>query len=251
MGVNVAAPVLKVAPEVDLSAATMRVVLPLTKAKAPEPVAPVAVAAAVPVSVAKVVKPVAVVSAPKPASAVGPTRVSSLSGLRPPEPEPKPRFPLWIVAAAVSVILLAGGAWGVWNFFLKSPPVPVTPVAPDVNAVPKDKPLPPVKKELVPVIQQVTVKEDVLAMYDKNKDGAVSFEEFRNLWSGQFDHLDGNHDGKLERNEWRHPIFNDLDLDKSGVLERQEWMRFRDWWFSTFMDANKDGKAVPGEWKKI
>ena len=237
MGVNVAAPVLKAAPEVDLSAATMRVVLPLTKAKAPEPVA---VAAAVPVSVAKVVKP---------ASTGGPTKVYPSSSLRSPEPEPKPRFPLGIVAAAAAVILLAGGGWGVWNFFLKSPPVPVAPVAPDVNAVPKDKPLPPVKKELVPKSQQEAVQENVLKKYDTNKDGAVSFDEFRNLWSGQFDYLDRNHDGKLDRNEWRHPIFKDMDLDKSGVLEKQEWMRFRDWCFSTFMDADKDGKAVPGEWK--
>jgi len=118
-----------------------------------------------------------------------------------------------------------------------------------VNAVPKDKPLPPAKKELVPVSQQQPVKEDVLKMYDKDKDGEITHEEFRGLWSGQFDYLDANRDGKLDRNEWRNPAFSGMDLDKSGFLERQEWMRYRDWCFSTFMDANKDGKAVPGEWK--
>jgi hypothetical protein len=38
-------------------------------------------------------------------------------------------------------------------------------------------------------------------------------------------------------------------LGKGGVIEKQEWLRFSDWCFSTFMDANKDGKAVSGEWK--
>jgi hypothetical protein len=248
-----APPMLKATPAVDLSAATMRVVLPLKKANAP--VASVApVAAAAPVSVvaaASVPRPVSVVAAPRSVSVASPIKSPTPSPRRAPDPEPAPapRFPLGIVAAAAAVVLLAGGGWGVWNFFLKSPPVPVAPVAPDASAVPKDKPLPPAKKELVPVSQQVVVKQDVLAMFDKNKDGEITHEEFRGIWSGQFDYLDANRDGKLDRNEWRNPAFTGMDLDKSGFLEKQEWMRYRDWCFSTFMDANKDGKAVPGEWK--
>ena len=237
-----AAPSLKATPAVDLSAATMRVVLPLQKSKAPTPVA----------ATAQVVKPVSVATAVKPAASSASVRVSAPSSLRTPEPEPTKKFPVpkWVALAAAAVVLIAGAAWGIWSFAQKSKtPVAIAPVAPDVKAVPKDKPLPPAKKELVPKSQQEPVEEYVLKKYDANKDGAVSIDEFRNLWSGQFDHLDGNHDGNLARNEWRNPAFNDMDLDKSGVLEKQEWIRFRNWCFSTFMDANKDGKAVPGEWK--
>ena len=124
-------------------------------------------------------------------------------------------------------------------------------IAPDVNAVPKDKPLPPAPKEAVlQQNKQQNIGQDELRMFDANKDGKVARVEFRTMWEGQFHYLDANKDGKLVRQEWRHGAFTDMDLDKNGTLESQEWIRFRDWCFDTYLDANKDGLAVPGEWKK-
>jgi len=98
-----AAPSLKATPAVDLSAATMRVVLPLQKSKVPTPVA----------ATAQVVKPASVATAVKPAASAASVRVSAPSSLRTPEPEPTKKFPvpLWIPLAAAAVLLIAGGVF--------------------------------------------------------------------------------------------------------------------------------------------
>lgn len=127
-------------------------------------------------------------------------------------------------------------------------------IEPDASAVPEDQPIPPAPRELVLQKKQQTVvtKKD-LRRYDKNKDGLVSREEYRNLWSDQFDNLDKNRDGKLALQEWRkhRHAFKQMDLNKSKSVERPEWLRYRDWCFDTFWDADKDGFATPEtEWTK-
>ena len=94
------------------------------------------------------------------------------------------------------------------------------------------------------------IDKKVLKIFDVNKDGKIAREEFRSVYEKNFKYLDQDKNGKLNRKEWRHPAFKSMDLNKNGVLEFSEWMRFRDWCFDTFWDANKDAMAVPGEWKK-
>ena len=110
--VAAAAPTLKASPTVDLSAATMRVVLPLRKAKAATPVA----------ATAQVVCQVSMDTAVKPPTSAGPVRVSAPSRLRSPEPGPSRKFPvlLWIAAAVAGLVLISAGAWGIWSYFQKS-----------------------------------------------------------------------------------------------------------------------------------
>ena len=127
-------------------------------------------------------------------------------------------------------------------------------IEPDASAVPEDQPIPPAPRELVlQKNQQTIVTKKDLRRYDKNKDGLVSREEYRNLWSDQFDNLDKNRDGKLALQEWRkhRHAFKQMDLNKSKSVERPEWLRYRDWCFDTFWDADKDGFATPEtEWTK-
>jgi hypothetical protein len=94
-------PMLKASPAVDLSDATMRVILPLKKAKAPKPVA----------ATSPIVKPVTMATAVKPATSAGPARDSATSSLRSPDPKPSKKFPVpfWIPAAVAAVLLIAGG----------------------------------------------------------------------------------------------------------------------------------------------
>jgi hypothetical protein len=174
----------------------------------------------------------------------------------PVEPEPEAetatsRRPLFIgLAGLVAALVLAGaGYFFVWKK-TPPPPDPTKPLVPDVKAVPENKPLPPVPKESVPKNQQVLVDAWALRTFDTDKNGNIARDEFRNVWTGQFQYLDSNRDQILSRQEWRNPAFSGLDLDQNGTIKIQEWLRYRDWCFDTFFDANKDGIAVPGkEWK--
>jgi hypothetical protein len=172
-------------------------------------------------------------------------------------PENSTKKPILLIATIAIALLLVGGAIGVFlamNAKTLNPDAPIDlnkDIAPDVNAVPKDKPLPPAPKEAVlKQNKQQNVGQNELQMFDANKDGKVTRVEFRTKWEGQFHYLDANKDGKLVRQEWRNGAFTSMDLDKNGTLESQEWMRYRDWCYDTFLDANKDGTATPGEWKK-
>lgn len=161
-----------------------------------------------------------------------------------------------IVLGALALILIGGGIGAYFTFNdgnsegAESIDIDQE-ILPDVNAVPEDKPLPPAPKELVLKKKKFKeIDENFLRLFDVNKDGTVAREEFRSYYEKKFENLDRDKNGKLHRQEWRNPAFKFMDLNKNRALEFQEWMRFRDWCFDTFWDANKDAVAVPGEWKK-
>ena len=161
-----------------------------------------------------------------------------------------------IVLGALALILIGGGIGAYFTFNdgnsegAESIDIDQE-ILPDVNAVPEDKPLPPAPKELVLKKKKFKeIDENFLRLFDVNKDGTVAREEFRSYYDKKFENLDRDKNGKLHRQEWRNPAFKFMDLNKNRALEFQEWMRFRDWCFDTFWDANKDAVAVPGEWKK-
>ena len=161
-----------------------------------------------------------------------------------------------LIAGIIIALFLIGGGIGVYLATSGQSETPDTidldqEILPDVNSVPKDKPLPPAPKEVV--LKQMKYYEigpKDLLIFDTEKDGNITRIEFRTYWENNFRQLDRNKDGKLVRKEWGHRAFKGVDLDKNGNVESQEWMRFRDWCFDTFLDSDKDGIAVPGEWKK-
>lgn len=161
-----------------------------------------------------------------------------------------------LIAGIIIALFLIGGGIGVFLATTGQSEPPETidldqEILPDVNSVPKDKPLPPAPKEVV--LKQMKYYEigpKDLLIFDTEKDGNITRIEFRTYWENNFRQLDRNKDGKLVPKEWGHRAFKGVDLDKNGNLESQEWMRFRDWCFDTFYDSDKDGIAVPGEWKK-
>ena len=161
-----------------------------------------------------------------------------------------------IALGAVALILIGGGIGAYFTFnggnSEGSESIDIDQeILPDVNAVPEDKPLPPAPKELVQKKKKFKeIDKKVLRIFDVNKDGKIAREEFRSVYEKNFNYLDHDKNGKLHRKEWRHPAFKSMDLNKNRALEFKEWMRFRDWCFDTFWDANKDAVAVPGEWKK-
>src|SRR5262249_2852002 len=65
--------------------------------------------------------------------------------------------------------------------------------------------------------------------YDQNRDGVISRAEFREESVGtarddEFESLDANNDGRIERREWNgnNTEFNSLDRNRDGVLSRWE-----------------------------
>ena len=65
---------------------------------------------------------------------------------------------------------------------------------------------------------------------DRNGDNQISRGEFQNVNAGfddinDFDSLDDNGSGRIERHEWNgtRPMFNRLDLNRDGVLSRREF----------------------------
>jgi hypothetical protein len=144
-------------------------------------------------------------------------------------PENSTKKPILLIATIAIALLLVGGAIGVFlamNAKTLNPDAPIDlnkDIAPDVNAVPKDKPLPPAPKEAVlKQNKQQNVGQNELQMFDANKDGKVTRVEFRTKWEGQFHYLDANKDGKLVRQEWRNGAFTSMDLDKNGGLDSKE-----------------------------
>jgi EF hand len=65
---------------------------------------------------------------------------------------------------------------------------------------------------------------------DTNRDGVLSGNELRLQWEDDdltdFDLLDGDGSGRIERPEWRgtRPAFNRLDRNRDGVLSRREFV---------------------------
>lgn len=77
--------------------------------------------------------------------------------------------------------------------------------------------------------------------FDANVDGNVTREEYVKVWEGQFEHLDGDADGKLSKSEWRSgQAFIDSDKNVDGFVDKDEWMAARLSEFDS-KDANHDG----------
>jgi Ca2+-binding EF-hand superfamily protein len=97
---------------------------------------------------------------------------------------------------------------------------------------------------------------------DRNGDNMISRSEFMNLDAGSvddglgnFDELDDNRNGRLERAEWigTRAAFNRLDMNRDGVLSRRE-MAASDVvpaGAETFdiLDMNNNGVVSRGEWR--
>jgi hypothetical protein len=89
-------------------------------------------------------------------------------------------------------------------------------------------------------------------LYDKNKDGKVSLEEFKSIWEGDFDGKDNLSvpDGKIYSYELNvsDAFFQGMDTDNNRYLDKQEWMKPRLDYFQR-TDLNKDGALEIGvEW---
>ncbi|NRB26235.1 MAG: EF-hand domain-containing protein [Roseibacillus sp.] len=116
------------------------------------------------------------------------------------------------------------------------------------------------------------VREDFVASYDRNKDGKISFEEFRTARKTAaleeegrrrlFNHLDKNKDGTITPNElpkaMPHPV-RDSDLDRNGRISFEEFRRSarlkgvreeRIKAMFSRMDHNKDRFLTPQDFRR-
>lgn len=94
---------------------------------------------------------------------------------------------------------------------------------------------------------------------DRNRDNAISQAEFigQNLDDDRgdnFDDLDNNNNGRVERSEWHGGVneFRALDRNNDGVLSRYEVVGSQDS-FNTYdqfanLDYNRNGRLERGEW---
>ena len=95
---------------------------------------------------------------------------------------------------------------------------------------------------------------------DRNGDGALDQTEFLGAgWEDDrgdnFDDLDMNNNGRVERNEWHAgaDVFNTLDRNRDGVLSRSEVVGGQDWAGDTWdefaaLDDNRNGSIGRDEW---
>ncbi len=95
---------------------------------------------------------------------------------------------------------------------------------------------------------------------DRNRDGALDQAEFLgqgrdDLRGDNFDDLDGNNNGRVERSEWYGgaDVFNDLDRNRDGVLSRFEVVGGQDTTGDTWdqfanLDYDRNGSIARTEW---
>jgi Ca2+-binding EF-hand superfamily protein len=73
--------------------------------------------------------------------------------------------------------------------------------------------------------RQPMMKESAVSVFDMNKDGVVTLEEFRAYWRGNFKELDTDKDGKVTAEEFTSGMkqaFGRMDANKDNVLVVQE-----------------------------
>lgn len=107
-------------------------------------------------------------------------------------------------------------------------------------------------------------KAGMMALYDQNRDGQITREEFNQVREEQFKRTDSNHDGRLSREEYatefdqrvdarQHEVvsgqmrqarvrFGILDADKSDFIEPQELIHSGQQMFQR-VDRNNDGRV--------
>jgi Ca2+-binding EF-hand superfamily protein len=95
---------------------------------------------------------------------------------------------------------------------------------------------------------------------DRNRDGALDQTEFLgqgrdDLRGDNFDDLDWNNNGRVERGEWYGgaDVFNELDRNRDGVLSRFEVVGGQDttgdtWDQFVTLDYNRNGSIARDEW---
>ena len=95
---------------------------------------------------------------------------------------------------------------------------------------------------------------------DRNRDGALDQTEFLgqgrdDLRGDNFDDLDFNNNGRVERGEWYGgaDVFNELDRNRDGVLSRFEVVGGQDttgdaWDQFATLDFNRNGSITRDEW---
>jgi Ca2+-binding EF-hand superfamily protein len=100
-------------------------------------------------------------------------------------------------------------------------------------------------------------------MLDRNGDGSLSGDE---LAAGAapaaeepaavFARIDGNHDGRVTREEWQGGLgeFQALDRNADGILTREEFLstdlaHARQERLFRWMDGNHDGRVTKAEWR--
>jgi Ca2+-binding EF-hand superfamily protein len=89
---------------------------------------------------------------------------------------------------------------------------------------------------------------ELLRLMDKDQNGNVSRAEFDRYMNKEFDSLDVNHDGQIDKNELAQLHWNYLstqllplmDQDHSGKVSRQEFMSFMNQEFDR-LDTNHNG----------
>jgi hypothetical protein len=64
-----------------------------------------------------------------------------------------------------------------------------------------------------------------LKIYDTDKNGWLSLEEFRGFWIKRFGQLDANRDGKLNPQEWNNGPFQTADTDRNGFVDLKEFLK--------------------------
>jgi Ca2+-binding EF-hand superfamily protein len=100
-------------------------------------------------------------------------------------------------------------------------------------------------------------------MLDRNGDGSLSGEELSagaapaaEEPAAAFARIDGNHDGRVTREEWQGGLgeFQALDRNSDGVLTRDEFLstdlaHARQERLFRWMDANHDNRVTQAEWR--
>lgn len=136
------------------------------------------------------------------------------------------------LAGGLGALLLAGGGLMLWQSIAEIPKmVGPAPAAADQASTPSAEP---------PAATEATREEKRFRRYDKDRNGAVSREEWLASRRKAYAKLDTNGDGKLGFDEWAIKTstrFAKADADKSGILTSAE--------FTTTRIVRNEKKAPP------
>lgn len=128
---------------------------------------------------------------------------------------------MWrFLAGALSAMLLMGAGLVLWNSQAASEQVIADPPPPPLAAI--AEPLP----ATVPAATAKTREERRFDRYDKDRNGAITREEYLRQRRKAYAKLDTNGDGRLGFEEWAIRTttkFATADDDKSGAMSRTEF----------------------------
>lgn len=128
---------------------------------------------------------------------------------------------MWrFLAGGLSAMLLMGAGLILWNSRAASEQT--SPVPPPPAPAATTEPLP----DIVPAASAKTREEKRFDRYDKDRNGAITREEYLASRRKAFAKLDSNGDGRLSFEEWAIRTttkFATADRDKSGAMSRAEF----------------------------